>query len=92
MRLSIPMLAFALLTAGFLWPTEEAVSGLGLHLVVLWMLLGMLHELQCWQAADDARMRRPRIDGIDLGVLLIAVGHVISTLVVFQLKAIAARL
>ncbi len=86
MRLSIPMLAFALLTAGFLWPTEEAVGGLGLHLVVLWMLLGMLHELQCWQAADDARMRRPRMDGIDLGVLLIAVGHVISTLVVFQVE------
>ncbi len=42
MRLSIPLLAFALLTAEFLWPTEEAVSGLGLHLTVLWVLLGLL--------------------------------------------------
>lgn len=40
------MLAFALLTAGFLWPTEEAISGLGQYLVVLWILLGLLHESQ----------------------------------------------
>ena len=86
MRLSIPMLAFALLTAGFLWPTEEAVSGRGLHLVTLWMLLGMLHELQCWWNADDAGSRWPEFDWMDLGVLLIAVGHVISTLVVFQVE------
>ncbi len=86
MRLSIPMLAFALLTAGFLWPTEEAVSGLGLHLVTLWMLLGMLHELQCWWNLDEADSRRPKFDWMDLGVLLIAVGHVISTLVVFQVE------
>ena len=55
MRLSIPLLAFALLTAGFLWPTEEAVSGLGLHLTVLWVLLGLLHELQRWWAADELK-------------------------------------
>ena len=85
MRLSISMMAFALLTAGFLWPTEEAISGLGLHLVVLWMLLGFLHAMQCWRATDGAHARRPQFDRIDLGVLLIAVGHVISTLVVFQL-------
>ena len=85
MRLSISMMAFALLTAGFLWPTEEAISGLGLHLVVLWMLLGFLHAMQCWWATDGAHARRPQFDRIDLGVLLIAVGHVISTLVVFQL-------
>ena len=86
MRLSIPMLAFALLTAGFLWPTEEAVSGLGLHLVTLWMLLGMLHELQCWWNADEASSRWPRFNWMDLGVLLIAIGHVISTLVVFHVQ------
>ena len=86
MRLSIPLLAFALLTAGFLWPTEEAVSGLGLHLTLLWVLLGLLHELQRWRESDAADARRPRFDGIDLGVLLIALGHVISTLAVFQLE------
>ena len=86
MRLSIPILAFALLTAGFLWPTEEAVSGLGLHLTVLWVLLGALHEFQRWLATDEASARRPGFDAIDLGVLLIVVGHVISTLVVFQVE------
>ncbi|MEJ7593664.1 MAG: hypothetical protein WKF77_19165, partial [Planctomycetaceae bacterium] len=89
MRLSIPILAFALLTAEFLWPTEEAVSGLGLHLTVLWVLLGLLHELQRWRVrdpADAAYARWPRFDRIDLGVVLIALGHVISALVVFQLE------
>ena len=86
MRFSIPMLAFALLTAGFLWPTEEAVSGLGLHLVTLWMLLGMLHELQCCWNSHEAGSRWPEFDWMDLGVLLIAVGHVISTVVVFQVE------
>jgi len=86
MRLSISMLAFALLTAEFLWPTEEAVGGLGLHLTVLWVLLGLLHELQGWWASDEAHARWPRFDAIDFGVLLIAVGHVISTLAVFQVE------
>ncbi len=86
MRLSIPLLAFALLTAEFLWPTEEAVSGLGLHLTVLWVLLGLLHESQRWWARGEAYARWPRFDRIDLGVVLIALGHVISTLVVFQLE------
>lgn len=86
MRLSIPLLAFALLTAGFLWPTEEAVSGLGLHLVTLWMLLGMVYELQCWWNADEAGSRWPRFDWMDLGVLLIFIGHVISTVVVFDVE------
>ena len=86
MQFSISMLAFALLTAGFLWPTEEAVSGLGLHLTVLWTLLGLLHELQQWWSTDEAHVRRPRFDAIDLGVLLIAIGHVISTLAVFQVE------
>lgn len=86
MRLSIPILAFALLTAGFLWPTEEAVSGLGLHLTVLWVLLGSLHEFQQWRSPDEVIAHRPRFDAIDLGVLLIAIGHVISTLVVFQVE------
>ena len=57
MRLSISMLAFALLTAGFLWPTEEAVSGLGLHLTVLWMLLG------CYMNCSDGGPRMKRTFG-----------------------------
>lgn len=34
---------------------------------------------------DETHAQWPRFDGIDLGVLLIAGGHVISTLAVFQL-------
>ena len=86
MHVSIPILAFALLTAGYLWPTEEAVRGLGLHLTVLWALLGSLHEFQRWRNADGENLRSPRFDAIDLGLLLIAVGHVISTLVVFRVE------
>lgn len=86
MRLSIPILAFALLTAGYLWPTEEAVSGLGLHLVALWLLLGILHESQCWWGEDKGTTLRLRFDAMDLGVLLIALGHVISTFIVFQVE------
>lgn len=83
MRLSIPMLAFALLTAGFLWPTEEAINGLGLHLTVAWILLGLLQSVQRWMAVEQ---RRTPIDWMDLGVLLIVLGHVVSTLFVFHVS------
>ena len=84
MKLSISMLAFALLTAGFLWPAEEAVSGAGLHLVVLWMLLGLVHAILRWRSIGDAGAVRFSTRWIDLGVVLIAAGHLISTAVVFQ--------
>lgn len=87
MRLSIPMLAYALLTAAFLWPVEDAINGAGLHLVVLWLMLGMLHALRCLQASrNEPESRRAAFGLMDLGVLLIAVGHVISTVVVFQVE------
>ena len=85
MQLSITMLAFALLTAAFLWPVEDAINGTGLHLAVLWLVLGMLHALRQWRPRmDEPESRRASCGLMDLGVLLIVVGHVISTVAVFQ--------
>ncbi|HQX50115.1 MAG TPA: O-antigen ligase family protein [Planctomycetaceae bacterium] len=86
MQLSISMFAFALLTAGFLWPTEEAVAGEGLHLVVLWMLLGLFLAAQRWRFPGDAKEACRSIRWLDLGVFLVIVGHLISTIVVFRLE------
>ncbi len=87
MRLSIPILVFALFTAAFLWPVEDAINGTGLHLVVLWLMLGMLHGLRCWRATDgEPECRQAPFGLMDFGVLLIVVGHVISTVVVFQVE------
>ncbi|HRA86875.1 MAG TPA: O-antigen ligase family protein [Planctomycetaceae bacterium] len=86
MQLSVSMLAFAFLTAGFLWPTEEAVAGEGLHLVVLWMLLGLFLAAQRWRFPGDAKEACRSIRWLDLGVFLVIVGHLISTIVVFRLE------
>ncbi len=85
MQLSIPLLAFALLTAAFLWPVEDAINGTGLHLVVLWLMLSLLHTLRHWRPRRaESESRCASFGLMDLGVLLIAAGHVISTVVVFQ--------
>ena len=85
MRLPVSTAAFSLLTAAFLWPVEDAISGAGLHLVLAWLLIGALTALQSWQAAGRDSEFRPASCGLmDLGVLLIAVGHVISTAAVWR--------
>ena len=89
MQLSLTMLAIALLTASFMWPAEDAVNGGGLQLVILWMVLGLIHNLRCWRAStdeSDAESRRASFNLIDAGVLLIVVGHITSTLYVFQIE------
>lgn len=89
MRLLFTMLALALLTAGFLWPVEDAVNGSGLHLVILWLMLGSLDSLRCWRADvgdNDVDSVRARFGLIDTGILLIAIGHILSTAVVFQVE------
>ncbi len=87
MHLSLTMLAFALLTTAFLWPVEDAVNGSGLHLVIMWSILGMLHGLRCWRASkhdkDPESLLAP-FGLLDVGVLLIAIGHVVGTIVVFR--------
>ncbi len=86
MQRSIPIFTFALLTAGFLWPTEEAVAGAGLHLVVLWMLLGLFHAVRSWRFPGKAKAAGRSMRWLDLGIFLIVVGHLISTIVVFRLE------
>ena len=87
MRFSLTMLALSLLTAEFLWPVEDAASGRGLYLVMLWLLLGMLHAVSRWRAAGvESELRRAKFGATDVGILLIAIGHVVSTVVVFQVE------
>lgn len=77
--------AFALLTASYLWPTEEAVSGSGLHLVALWMLLGTFCAAHRAIRKDSPASSNLTLRWADAGVILIAAGHLISTAVVFQM-------
>jgi hypothetical protein len=51
------------------------------------MILGLIHALRHWRADDrDAESPQASFGVIDLGVLLIAAGHVIATVVVFQVE------
>lgn len=82
------MFTLALLTAEFLWPAEDAVNGGGLQLVVLWLVLGGVHSLRLLLAGknSDANTRHAPFKWIDFAVLLIAVGHAVSTAWVFRVQ------
>jgi hypothetical protein len=89
MRSPLTIFALALLTAAFLWPTEDAVNGGGLHLVILWLTLGGMLGLRYWTAArgdQGVSLRRARFGPVDFGVLLIVLGHVLSTAYVFHVE------
>ncbi|MBL8817610.1 MAG: O-antigen ligase family protein [Planctomyces sp.] len=80
-------LAIALITAGLLWPVEEAVSGAGLQWVVLWMVLGMLVSFRGipfpWPTWQGLRALTP-VAFADAGCLCIVFGQLLSTCFVFQ--------
>lgn len=87
MRTPLTIFALALLTAAFLWPTEDAVNGGGLHLVILWLTLGGMLGLRYWSGARRERsgnLPRSGFRIVDFGVLLIVVGHILSTAYVFH--------
>jgi hypothetical protein len=88
MQISFLMFALALLTAEFLWPTEDAVNGGGLHLAVLWLVLGSVHSVRLLLAGNDAdaKSRQAPFTAIDFAVLLIATGHIVSTAGVFHVN------
>ena len=89
MRSPLIIFALALLTSAFLWPTEDAVNGSGLHLVILWLTLGGMIGLRYWTAARGNqvdRLRRAGFGIVDFGVLLIVVGHIFSTISVFHVE------
>lgn len=71
--------AIALLTAGFLWHVEEAVSGDGLYLAVLWLTLGLLVCVRRWRSQAGSGFGLA-----DAGIALIAIGHIVSTIAVFN--------
>lgn len=73
----------AIFTAGFLWPVEDAVNGGGLHLVLLWTLLVALSGLVAWREQRDW-FRNFRWTLADFGVLLLALGHLLSTVMIFR--------
>ncbi|MFN9717758.1 MAG: O-antigen ligase family protein [Planctomycetota bacterium] len=80
------IVGLAMFSAGFFWPTEDAVSGSGLHLVILWLLLTACHALFDWRSGCKAGSRfRPGL--ADAGVILLVAGHAISTLTVFHDQA-----
>ena len=89
MRSPLTIFAMALLTAAFLWPTEDAVNGGGLHLVILWLTLGGLIGLRYLIAArgnQGESLQRAGFGIVDFGVLLILIGHVLSTAYVFYVE------
>lgn len=89
MRSPLTIFALALLTAAFLWPAEDAVNGGGLHLVILWLTLGGLIGLRYLIAArgnPGENLQRAGFGVVDFGVLLILIGHVLSTAYVFYVE------
>lgn len=69
-----------LLTVGFLWPSEGAETGEGLHFAVLWMLAG---AGTAWTMSS--RQTGSRLISLSTtAVLLLGLGYVLSTLGVFQ--------
>lgn len=77
--------ALALLTAAFLWPAEEAVNGQGLHWTVLWLMLAAACSW-CGQRSASPQLSHCWPDAADLGVVLIVLGHVVSTAGVFSVE------
>ncbi len=89
MRSPLTIFAMALLTAAFLWPTEDAVNGGGLHLVILWLTLAGLIGLRYLIGArgnPSESLPRAGFGIADYGVLLILIGHVLSTASVFYVE------
>ncbi len=77
MRISPASMAAVLLCASGLWIGEEASDGRGLHIAALWMLLAALVAVR--ELLGSARSVEPRFGWADAGVLLVAVGHVLSS-------------
>lgn len=88
----------ALITASLFWPSEDAVSGSGLHLVTLWAaccaVYGMSRLRQMFPRRDDRNAgtastgaktdNSPGFCTADLAVLLIVGGHLFATYFVFR--------
>lgn len=80
------IVGLALFSAGFFWPVEDAVSGSGLHLVILWMIFVAGIGLFAWRFGNESNGRF-RFGLADVGIILLVVGHLVSTLTVFHDQA-----
>ncbi|MEZ6062064.1 MAG: O-antigen ligase family protein [Planctomycetaceae bacterium] len=77
----------ALVTAGFLWPSEAAMEGRGLHLAALWLMLAALHPLLESRFNTAARFScRGRCRLLTIGMLLLIAGFWLSTWHVFHVR------
>lgn len=75
----------AIFTAGFLWPVEDAVNGSGLHLVLMWLSLTAVIGLAVWRFEFGVSGQKTfRWQLADTGALLLLVGHIVSTVMVFR--------
>ena len=66
----------------------ERAAAKGLHLAVLWLVLGSVHSVRLLLAGNDAdaKSRQAPFTVIDFAVLLIATGHIVSTAGVFHVN------
>ena len=79
--------ALVLLSAGSWWVAEEAADGRGLILSAGWCVVACLFCFSDPGAGAEQRQRSGAVRGwMDAGVLLLVVGHVVSTWHVFQVQ------
>ncbi|MFN5051564.1 MAG: O-antigen ligase family protein [Planctomyces sp.] len=79
--------ALVLLSAGSWWVAEEAADGRGLILSAGWCVVACLFCFGDRGAGAEQRQRSGAVRGwMDAGVLLLVVGHVVSTWHVFQVQ------
>lgn len=82
MRALTATATISLLTAEFLWTTENAASGEGLYLVVLWLAVAAGCCFFVWRNRRTGNSGI-RLNAADWGILLIVSGHCLSTTGVF---------
>lgn len=80
---------FTLLMAGFLWPSEAAIHGQGLHLVTLWLLTAAWEMISRPSFTSPLAGRQPMRRGqlcVVVGLALVIAGYWVSTWHVFRVN------
>ena len=77
---ALKALVVALVVARMLVPSESSISGATLWITQLWLATPVLWSWICFRRGAG----RLQIDGLDLALWLIVIGHLVSGLVVYQ--------
>lgn len=77
---ALAALVVALVVARMLVPSESSISGATLWITQLWLATPVLWSWICFRRGEG----RLRLDGLDLAVWCIVIGHLVSGLVVYQ--------